>query len=73
LTFPVLLDPHETVARGYEVKGLPTLFFIDKDGTISYAQVGCDRTYHLEQILARDLGIDLDKPQKGGSGGGSSD
>jgi peroxiredoxin len=73
LPFPVLLDPHETVARAYEEKGIPTLFLIDKDGTISYAHVGCDRTYRLEQILARELGIDLDKPQKGGSGGGASD
>ena len=70
LPFPVLLDPHETVARAYEEKGIPTLFLIDKDRTIRYAHVGCDRTYHLEQILARELGIDLDKPQKGGSGGG---
>jgi len=73
LTFPVLLDPHETVARAYEVKGIPALFFIEKDGTISYAQVGYEnrvnRTYDLEHILARELGIDLDKPQKGGSGG----
>jgi peroxiredoxin len=77
LTFPLLLDPHETVARAYEVKGIPALFFIEKDGTISYAQVGYEnrvnRTYDLEHILARELGIDLDKPQKGGSGGGGSD
>jgi len=76
LSFPVLLDPHETVARAYEEKGIPTLFVIDKDGNISYAHVGYERigparSESMERILARELGIDLDQPAKGGSGGAS--
>lgn len=33
-TFPVLLDPAGTVMRQYGVRGLPTSFFIDRDGTL---------------------------------------
>jgi len=62
LTFPVLLDPHETIARAYEEKGIPTLFVVDEDGTIDYAHVGFDRTDRLERMLAHELGIDLDRP-----------
>lgn len=78
LSFPVLLDPHETVARAYEENGIPTLFIIDKDGNISYAHVGYDRinpsrSESMERILARELGINLDQPANGGSGGAASD
>ena len=65
LTLPVLLDPHEIVARTYEEKGVPTLFVVDKDGRIVYAHVGYDGTDHLERILAHELDI------KGVSGEGS--
>lgn len=78
LSFPVLLDPHETVARAYEEKGIPTLFVIDKDGNIRYAHVGYDRigpsrSGSVERVLARELGINLDQPANGGSGGAASD
>jgi peroxiredoxin len=33
-TFPVLLDPDGVVMRDYRVLGLPTSFFIDRDGVI---------------------------------------
>jgi peroxiredoxin len=33
-TFPVLLDPEGEVMREYGVLGLPTSFFIDRDGTM---------------------------------------
>jgi peroxiredoxin len=62
LTFPILLDPRETIARAYEEKGVPTLFVINAGGSIDYAHVGFDRSDRLEQILARDLGINLDRP-----------
>ena len=71
LSFPVLLDPHETVARAYEEKGIPTLFVIDKDGKITYAHVGYDRidpsrSESMERVLARELGMDLAQPANGG-------
>jgi peroxiredoxin len=73
LSFPVLLDPHERIAKAYEEKGIPTLFIIDKDGSISYAHAGYETTDPLRKVLAHELGIDLDQPTKGGSGGGASD
>ncbi len=78
LSFPVLLDPHETVARAYEENGIPTLFIIDKYGKITFAHVGYDRidpsrSESLERVLAHELGIDLDQPANGGSGGAASD
>lgn len=71
LTFPVLLDPHETVARAYEQNGVPTLFVIDQHGDISYAHVGFDRRDAFERVLAGELGINVDQPLKGGSSGAS--
>jgi peroxiredoxin len=40
LPFPVLLDEGQKVAETYQVKGIPSLFIIDKDGTIDYFQEG---------------------------------
>ena len=34
LSFAVLLDTKQDVARRYNVTGIPTTFFIDKDGII---------------------------------------
>ena len=39
-SIPVLLDTTETVARRYGITGLPTTFFIDKDGVIQYKVIG---------------------------------
>ena len=33
-TFPVLLDPNGEVTKLYGIRGLPTSFFIDRDGTV---------------------------------------
>ena len=33
-TFPVLLDPDGVVMSSYEIRGLPTSFFIDRDGIV---------------------------------------
>ena len=42
LKFPVLLDPHQKMAKAYEVDGIPTLFVIDKDGKITHGHIGYD-------------------------------
>lgn len=39
-SFPVLLDTKQDVALGYNVRGLPTTFLIDKDGIIKEVKVG---------------------------------
>jgi len=33
-TFPVLLDPDGVVMRRYGIRGLPTSYFIDRDGVV---------------------------------------
>ena len=40
LTFPVLLDPSGAVANRYAVRGLPTSYLVDRDGTIVSREVG---------------------------------
>ncbi len=37
---PVLLDTKKNVARKYNITGIPTTFFIDKDGIIQERIVG---------------------------------
>jgi len=39
-SFPVLLDVKEEVARQYNIRGIPTTFFIDGDGIIKDSKVG---------------------------------
>jgi len=40
LSLPVLLDTKEVVARRYNIRGIPTTFFIDKDGIIQVKVIG---------------------------------
>jgi cytochrome c biogenesis protein CcmG/thiol:disulfide interchange protein DsbE len=40
LTFPVLLDPSGATARQYELRSLPTSFFIDRQGVIREVVIG---------------------------------
>ncbi|MGM9510204.1 redoxin domain-containing protein [Larkinella sp. GY13] len=39
-TFPVLLDLNTSVARSYQVNGIPTKVVIDADGMIRYTSIG---------------------------------
>jgi peroxiredoxin len=56
LKFPVLLDPREKMADAFQVEGIPTMFVIDKKGTVTYGREGYDMT--MEYQLARQLGVD---------------
>ena len=40
LSLPVLLDSDKSVAQRYNITGIPTTFFIDKDGTIQVKIIG---------------------------------
>jgi len=44
LSFPVLLDIRGSIVQSYNIVGLPTTFFIDKDGIIQYVKVGAFRS-----------------------------
>ena len=48
LSLPVLLDTNRSVANKYNITGIPTTFFIDKDGIIQEKVVGSFR--NKEQI-----------------------
>ena len=58
LTFPVLLDSASMVGRVYNVRSIPTTFFIDKDGIIKHIDVGAfPRSRDIEERLL-DLIVD---------------
>ena len=40
LSFPVLLDTKQDIARKYNIRAIPTTFLIDKDGIIQAIKVG---------------------------------
>ena len=40
LSFPIALDNDNTVYRAYQVRSLPTSFFVDKEGVISEVVIG---------------------------------
>ena len=40
LSFPVLLDTKEDISQKYNIRYIPTTFFIDKDGVIQDIKVG---------------------------------
>jgi thiol-disulfide isomerase/thioredoxin len=59
LSFPVLLDSDHKTADAYLVDGIPVLYIIDKDGTVSYGHEG------LEPNLGFTLYYQLGLKKKG--------
>jgi cytochrome c biogenesis protein CcmG/thiol:disulfide interchange protein DsbE len=56
ITFPVLLDKDGTVAeRLYQISGIPTSFFVNRDGTIERIQVGVLTGKQIKQYVAEIL------------------
>jgi cytochrome c biogenesis protein CcmG/thiol:disulfide interchange protein DsbE len=56
MTYRVLLDPKGQVANLYNIKGIPTTYFIDKDGIIRYVKVGTFSTKNqIEQTLDKTI------------------
>jgi thiol-disulfide isomerase/thioredoxin len=53
-SFPVLLDGQATIAQRYNVMGIPTTFFIDKEGVIQNIKVGTFQSQvEIETILSK--------------------
>jgi peroxiredoxin len=51
-SFKVLLDPRSAVGRIYNIRYLPTTYFIGADGLISYIQYGAfENLNQIEQLL----------------------
>jgi cytochrome c biogenesis protein CcmG/thiol:disulfide interchange protein DsbE len=56
MTYRVLLDPKGQVANLYNIKGIPTTYFIDKDGIIRYVKMGTFSTEkEIEQTLDKTI------------------
>ena len=51
LTFDVLYDPEAKAGKAYQVKGLPTTFFIDRNGVIRDIQIGQVDEKRLTNLL----------------------
>jgi peroxiredoxin len=56
ITFPVLLDKEGSVAeKMYQIPGIPTSVFINRDGTIERIQVGVMTSRQIKQYIAEIL------------------
>lgn len=69
--FPLLLDPHKTVAREYRIGGLPTVVLIDRGGVVRHVhrdyQPGHEALYQRElRALLNDPGTGPGAVQAGG-------
>lgn len=53
LTFPVLLDTEGSAETAYNVRGLPTSFFVDRKGVIRAANVGSMNEEYIEAQLQK--------------------
>jgi cytochrome c biogenesis protein CcmG, thiol:disulfide interchange protein DsbE len=55
LTFPILLDPSGEVSAAYEVRALPSSFFIDREGIIREVVVGGPMSEALLRIRVQQI------------------
>lgn len=55
LTFPILLDKDGSVSGLYEVRSLPTTFFVDSQGIIQEVVIGGPMSEALLQIRVEQL------------------
>lgn len=55
LTFPILLDSSGEVSRVYQMRALPTSFFIDHEGVIQEVVVGGPMSSALLQVRVEQL------------------
>jgi len=51
LMFPILLDESSEVARQFEVQGIPTSFFIDRQGIIRARYTGALEESLIEEYI----------------------
>ena len=55
LTYPILLDDKGVVAKAYQMKSLPSSFFIDREGTIHEVVIGGPMAEALLRTRIEDL------------------
>ena len=56
LTFPVLLDPDWNVSGTYNVSGIPSTYFIDREGVIRDLVAGQASFERFEQGIEKIMG-----------------
>ena len=62
IRFPVGLDTDQSVTQNYRVFGLPTTFFINRQGVIDYVVVGALREPDLRRLVGVVLQDGVDAP-----------
>jgi cytochrome c biogenesis protein CcmG/thiol:disulfide interchange protein DsbE len=55
LTYPIVHDPTNAVARSYDVDGLPTLVVVSRTGRVSAVRSGLTDEAELERLLRQAL------------------
>ena len=55
LTFPILLDESGDTSRAYQMRSLPTSFFIDRDGIINEVVIGGPMAEALLRTRVEDI------------------
>lgn len=55
LTYPLLLNPSDDIAKAYQLRAMPTSYFIDKDGTLLEIKHGAVTEEMLEELLRRNF------------------
>lgn len=55
LTYPILLDEKGEVARAYQMKSLPSSFFVNRDGTINEVVIGGPMAEALLRTRIEDI------------------
>ncbi|MCL4302068.1 MAG: TlpA family protein disulfide reductase [Anaerolineae bacterium] len=53
VTFPIVLDETSEVSRAYQVTGLPTSIFIDRDGIVREVRLGAINKAYIEAMLSK--------------------
>ena len=51
-SYPVLLDPEDSLGPRYQIYGLPTVMIVDRQGVISFLETGVSDTATLRRELA---------------------
>lgn len=51
ITYPVVLDQKRKLTKKYDVKYMPSVFFVGKDGVIKHCFAGCEAKY-LKEMAA---------------------
>ena len=65
-SFPVLLDTKKDIARKYNIQGIPTTFFIDKDGMIQEWKLGAFQSKEeIEDCLSKVMPTTVTLPPTG--------